>query len=240
MNRTIFTLLTFACLSFSLTLTNAQQTLVGFWEVTEVKVGDQTMTPVAKWTRINEDGTFQSGNGWLQNSEGTWTLDKKYNHFKAIDPNGLEDEFGPFTISFEAEKMFWMRMEEGMPVTVILEPIDKLPKSTSDQLVGLWDLIAAEKEGTSIIDTYDPEEKRNIFIRWDRIYVERNAEGNRQTGYWHIHGHKPEITLLSHQEGKDAESWKVSFKNENLIMEGISYSNKNLKFTFIRLNKFPG
>lgn len=96
MNRTIYTLLTTILFTFSLTLINAQQAVVGFWEVTEVKVGDQTMTPVAKWTRIHEDGTFQSGNGWLQNSEGTWTFDKKYNHFEANDPNGLVDEFGPF------------------------------------------------------------------------------------------------------------------------------------------------
>ncbi|KAA3637952.1 MAG: hypothetical protein DWQ02_05800, partial [Bacteroidetes bacterium] len=123
--------------------------------------------------------------------------------------------------------------------TVTLAPIDKLPKSTADELVGLWDLIAAEKDGASIIDTYDPDGKRNIFIRWDRIYVEWNEDGHRETGYWHIHGHKPEITLLSHQKDKDAESWRVSFEKDYLILQGISDNNKNLKLTFKRLNKFP-
>lgn len=239
MIRRIFTLLITALFTLALSQTHAQQAVVGFWEVTEVKVGDQIMTPVAKWIRINDNGIFQSGNGWLQHSEGTWLFDEKYNHFEILDPNAFEDEYGPFSISFEAEKMFWMRMEEGMPVTVTLEPIDKLPKSTADNLVGLWDLIAAEKEGTSIVETYDPEDKRNIFIRWDRIYVEWNAEGNRETGYWHIHGHKPEITLFSHQKGKDAESWEVSFERDNLILQGISDGNKSLKLSFKRVNKFP-
>lgn len=239
MNRIMLTLLTLAISAFSFSKINAQQTVTGFWEVKEVKVGDQIMTPVAKWTRINEDGTFQSGNGWLQNSEGTWSFDKKYDHFEAVDPNGLADEFGPFEVAFEAEKMTWRRMEEGMPVTVILEPIDKLPKSTADELIGLWDLISVEKDGTAILDTFDPDGKRSIFIRWDRVYSERDAQGRRTTGYWHIHGHKPEITLLSHQKDKDAQSWRVSFKNGQLILKGISDSNRNTMHTYQRMNQFP-
>lgn len=47
----------------------------GLWEVTKVIVGQEEMTPVAKWTQINKDGTFETGNGWLQNGNGTWTFD---------------------------------------------------------------------------------------------------------------------------------------------------------------------
>ena len=71
--RLIVTLLIFN------SLTVYAQDIVGFWEIKEVIVGGKIMTPVAKWSKINKDGSYQSGNGWLQNSEGTWKFDKKNN-----------------------------------------------------------------------------------------------------------------------------------------------------------------
>ncbi len=65
----------------------------GIWEIRKVTVGDQTMTPVSKWTRINSDFIYQSGNGWLQNSEGNWTFDKSLNQFLPIEKNGIVDDF---------------------------------------------------------------------------------------------------------------------------------------------------
>jgi hypothetical protein len=217
----------------------AQQNLFGLWEMSKVEVGDQTMTPVAKWTQINPDGTYQTGNGWLQNGAGTWTYDKKNNAFEALDPNGIKDEFGPFTVSFLGKNMQWQRMEEGMKVIVTLKPIEQLPKATADRLKGLWDLCQAEKDGQPILATIDPEEKQYLFIRWDRIYEERDAEGQESTGYWHIHGHKPELTLLSHNKEKEAESWKVAFEEGMLVLSGISDSNKGLEYRYKRLNSFP-
>jgi hypothetical protein len=85
----------------------------GLWEINKVTVGDQTMTPLAKWTRINSDFTYQSGNGWLQNSEGNWTFDKSLNQFLPIEKNGIVDDFGPFEVEIIKDHMTWTRIEAG-------------------------------------------------------------------------------------------------------------------------------
>ena len=118
------------------------QDIIGLWEIKKVIVGGKTMTPVAKWTKINKDGSYQSGNGWLQNTEGKWTFNKKNNLYSTTETNGVKDEFGPFTVEVTTNKMTWLREEEGRIVTVSLEKIKKMPKSTSDELMGLWDLVS--------------------------------------------------------------------------------------------------
>lgn len=65
------------------------------------------MTPVAKWTRINKDRSYVSGNGWLQNSSGTWTYDIDSKQFIPTETNGIRDEFGAFIVSFSEGKMKW-------------------------------------------------------------------------------------------------------------------------------------
>ena len=71
----LFVLTTIILLSTEL---SAQREIIGMWEFTSVQVGDQTMTPVAKWAKYNSDGTFQSGNGWTQNSIGTWNYNDTF------------------------------------------------------------------------------------------------------------------------------------------------------------------
>lgn len=217
----------------------AAQTPTGFWEVEKVTVGDQTMTPVAKWFRIENDGTYTGGNGWLQNMEGTWEYDEENNSYLPKENKGLVDPFGAFTVSFDVEKMIWTREEEGMEVNVSLVPIESMPKSPADQIVGLWDLEEADSLGTKMIPKLDPEGKYYLFIRWDRMYVERNKDGQRKTGYWHMHGHRPELTILPHDSGQSPKSWTVSFENKKLILTGNSDSIKDLELRFNRLTDFP-
>lgn len=222
----------------SVQLLNAQS-LIGFWEVKKVMVGNKTMTPVAKWLKINEDNTFQSGNGWLQNGIGSWQYDSKTKVITPETKNGIEEGFGGFTVSFEGEKMIWKRQEEGMAVTVTHERILEMPQAPADQIVGLWDLIDVQESGKSVIDAIDPDNQQYLHIRWDRIYRERTAEGGRSSGYWHMHGHRAEVTLLSHQQGKPVESWTVSASDAKLILEGISDTNRGKIMTFKRLAEFP-
>lgn len=226
---------------YLLSFNSFSQEIVGLWEVTNVNVGNEIMTPVAKWMRFNEDSTFQSGNGWLQNSEGTWTFNKEKMTFKTNAKNGLIDPFEPFNLSWEDSKMIWSRVEDGMKVTVTLKKIKKLPKAIGDELVGLWDLSIVLSEGKEIQNQLDPNDKNYVFIRWDRIYVERTAESKRTTGYWHIHGHKPEITFLSHQQGNNPETWQVNVNESSseLTLKGLSESNHNLIKTYRRLTDFP-
>ncbi len=167
------------------------QAIVGFWEVTEVKVAGESLTPVAKWIRINKNGTFQSGNGWIQNSEGTWNFDKTTNTYIPIEKNGLLDKFGAFKVRFENNQMYWERVEDNDPVIVRLEIIDIMPKSTGDHLVGIWDLKERLRDDKSEKTTFDPLDRYYLFLRWDRIYVERAEDGSKVYGYWHINGHRP-------------------------------------------------
>ncbi len=215
------------------------QDISGLWEINKVLVGGQTMTPVAKWTHIHKDGSYQSGNGWLQNAEGTWTFDKKKKLYAPIETNGIKDEFGPFTVELVNNTMTWLREEEGMIVTVQLTKIDRIPKSTADRIVGLWDLHDVSKNEKSILETTDPENKHYIFIRWDRLYRERTSKGERATGYWHMHGHKPEITLLSHNKNIPPQTWKVSADANLLKMTGISEANKGIEKIYKRIHQFP-
>ncbi len=147
-----------------LTSAASAQSVTGFWEIKEVKVGGKLMTPVARWTRINEDGSYQSGNGWQQNSEGTWKYDSNSHFFIPEETKGIKEPYGGFQVSFKEGNMIWQREEEGMPVTVTLVPIRKLPKSTADKIVGLWDLNDALQNGISIKSDFDPEDKYYIFI----------------------------------------------------------------------------
>jgi len=201
-----------------------ERSVVGFWEIKMVEVGEKNMTPVAKWTKINPDGTYQSGNGWLQNAQGTWNYDIENNSYSAVDSLDVFDEFGGFTVSFEEEKMYWEREEEGMPVKVTLVPIQKLPMSPADYLEGIWELVDITDAGQSILKDFDPKRKHKLFIRWDRVYINFTPEGKKRRGYWHIHGHKSRLTLLPHQEEVQPESWMITVNNKELTMTGSSDS----------------
>ena len=218
-------------------LANCQE-FTGLWEVEKVEVGDKNLTPVAKWTRIHADGTYESGNGWLQNSVGKWTYDAKEKSFLPKEKNGIEEGFGAFTIKVDDEKMVWSRMEEGMQVTVTWQRIEELPRTTADKVVGLWRMKR----------TVEPKRNKRLFkgsdvavfhLRWDRIYTITFRNGERQTGYWHMNGHRPVITLLPHQEGLSAESFYVKVNDESLTISSASEENEADHYFFDRTDKFP-
>ncbi|MDW3196849.1 MAG: hypothetical protein R8G66_31020 [Cytophagales bacterium] len=215
------------------------QELTGLWMVEEVRVGEETMTPVAKWFKYDDDGTYTGGNGWLQNDEGIWRFDLEAQTLETKNSYGLEDPFGPFKVSAKDNKMIWERKEEGMNVIVTLSRTDKLPKSPADWLVGIWGLQAAEKNGADNLESLDAERKIYFFIRWDRVVIQRNDKGERKTGYWHIHGHRPEVTFLPHDSQLPAETWRVEPGPKALVMTGISDTNRDQVLKFGRLRDFP-
>jgi hypothetical protein len=118
------------------------------------------------------------------------------------------------------------------------QPIEELPMSPADYLEGIWGLVEISENGQSIINDFDKENQHKLFIRWDRIYINFSPEGKRVTGYWHIHGRKPEITLLPHQEGIEPESWKIEVDEQKLLMTGISDGNKTIERKYVRRNTF--
>ncbi len=229
MKRSILSLL---C-TFTLGTMHAQ--VSGMWEFTKVTLGDEEVTPVAKWTRLNEDGTFQSGNGWVQNAEGTWNYDKESKSFLPVTKNGITDEFGPFEVSFTGDGLTWKRKEEGMEVVVSLRRINEIPKGPMDEIVGLWDLDDAQSNGRNILDEMDPGLNRYLFIRWDRIFVFGNTPDGRLTGYWHFDGHRPQVTLIYHDSARDREYWNVSYEDGKMIWNNSEF----VELTFSRIGKFP-
>lgn len=239
MKTTVKTLLiiTFMLLAFS--SYSQKSRMIGLWEAINVNVGEQNMTPVSKWFKFNSDGSSAAGNGWLQNSAGSWEYNEEDNTFSNYDSLGIEDRFGAFDVSFDKEYMYWEREEEGMKVKVTVKPIDELPMSPADYLEGIWDLESISEAEQDITDTYDPNNKHYLHFRWDRIIVYHTPVGERKTGYWHIHGHRSDITLLPHQEGEEAESWKIEVNEHELTMRGISESNDEIKRVYSRRRTFP-
>jgi len=226
--------------SFTINCFAQTESIHGLWLMEHVQVGDQEMTPVARWTKIQPDGTYESGNGWLKSSEGIWALNKAEKTFLPKETNGLIDPFGAFTVQFIENGMTWTRYEDGMEVVVTLKPIHELPKAPADSVQGVWDLVEATNGEASILNHIDPMNAHYLFLRWDRIYVARDAEGNRETGYWHMNGHRPEMTLISHSNGNEPQSWQVSINEKyNMILSGYSESNRGQTLTYIRLNQFP-
>jgi len=149
----------------------------GLWEISKVTV-------LAKWTRINSDFTYQSGNGWLQNSEGNWTFDQNLNQFLPIEKHGIVDDFGPFEVEIIEDRMTWTRQENGEAVKVHFERIEDLPKGPADKLQGLWDLKNAVRGEENLMSSYDPDNNRYYHIRWDRIYVDDLGPAGRQADEW--------------------------------------------------------
>lgn len=229
-------------MTFSASIQLQAQTdkLIGLWVVEKVAAAGQEMTPVARWFRINENGTFESGNGWTQWSEGDWTYDDSTKQFLPEEKNDIKDPSGAFTVSFAGEKMLWKREEEGMAVTITLSLSEKLPEAPADKIQGWWDLEKAESNGLSNMEDIDPEDRYILKIRWDRIFEEWKAEGSRATGYWHMHAKRPHLTLLPHTEGESPSSWIVEFNgSDEVILTGISDHNRDQKLIFSRLYEYP-
>lgn len=239
MIRTLKTLITINLMLLAFTSYSQKSKIIGLWEAVNVNVGENNMTPVAKWFELKQDGSFNSGNGWLRNSAGSWEYDAETNTFSAYDSLGIDDPAGSFTVSFDKEHMYWEREEEGMNVKVTLKAIQELPKSPADYLRGIWDLEQINDGEESIADAFDPEDKHYLFFRWDRILIDNTAEGERKTAYWHINGHKAEITILPHQEEANPESWRIEVDKNSLVMQGISESNKEIKRVYKRRRTFP-
>ena len=213
----------------------AQNELEGLWEIESVIVGDQDLTPVARWTRIHPNGTLETGNGWLQHASGTYTYNADSGTFKPDNPLGMEDPAGPFIVSFEGDKMIWTRMEEGMNVRVVAARRDELPMAPADLLGGQWGLTDVRYEGTVGNQSRVPEDWTSVYFGWDRIYRAWNTDGQRITGYWHMHADRPELVILPHAENSEPVSWSVKVNKSTLSLTGISPSVKDLELTFERL-----
>lgn len=206
----------------------------GLWLVKKVKIGENEMTPVARWMKFNNDSTQTSGNGWLQHSVGTWSL--KNNSLSVKNTNGLLDEAAPFKVEIQINKMTWSREEEGENVQVFLEKTDKLPTSNGNKLIGLWKIDSIIINDKNVDSEINPSNKAALHLRWDNTYVFHNLPEGKKYGVYKIHGHKPELQMVDYGDNSKFNFYKFSLDNNNL--ELISTSG-NKKITLTRIHQFP-
>lgn len=205
----------------------------GLWVVDQVTVANKSMTPIAKWTRFNSDGTQVSGNGWLQHSWGTWQLNK--DSLSVIDVNGIQDQTGPFQIEILESEMNWRRIENGEEVRVSFKRVDEIPQSDRTKLFGLWKLISAYDQGNDISAIVNPDGKAMLQLSWDQMYIQHNLPKGKNYGIYRIHAHKPEIQLVNYGSESSFSFWNFTLNADQLKL--ISSDEKS-EMNFERIHKY--
>jgi hypothetical protein len=212
-NKIILTFLLF------LSLTNLYaQKITGLWKVDRVIVGDQVMTPVAKWFKFEKRGQYTAGNGWQQNDYGSYSYNKKEKTFlpkSAIQAN----EFGAFKIGIKGSEMQWSRMEQGMQVVVNLTPTTQITMAPKDSLLGIWEIekytrIPDKNEGDSI----QHKKIEKLVFSWTQNYVQFLASGEKKRGYWYVHAHRPELRFIDFNTEAGVQKYAISFMADKLML----------------------
>ena len=202
--------------------------LLGLWGVNEVAVGNEMMTPVARWFEYQPGNVITSGNGWIQNSYSTYEFDPQAGSFLVYN-SGIPDEYGPFTIKVADDVMTWTRSEDGMTVKVSLSRIDEKPRGPWDNFLGFWKLESATPEGANL-----ESNTAWLLIRWDHRVVLFDAEGRRKGfGIWQIDGHNPWLTVV-HDSGS-REHWTIGFESTQMTWQGRNAQN-GISFQFKKVS----
>lgn len=212
-----------------------QASINGLWVIEKVKVGNEDMTPNGRWVRLNADSSQQSGNGWTQHSVGTWSFNKTNNTLQVINTNGYIDEGEPFKVSFEGDKMFWERTEEGENVKVVLAKAKELPQSYGDEILGVWTLTKMQEAGVDKTNV----ENHFLYMRWDKKFVTQDSTGNKFMGIYNVDGHRPEVEFIYNIPSRlVSEKWEFNATKDVLTMQRIVDGVQSVK-TYTRTYEFP-
>lgn len=201
-------------------LSQEKASIPGLWQVNQVTVGDEFLTPTAKWFLFEANGQQSGGNGWIQNSKGTWTYNTSTYEFLTSDSEGRTDEYGAFNLSFEDAKMIWQRQEDGLDVKVILSPIEEKPLAPWDKITGSWKILKYEmlNSVTNIGEITDVE-PYSYYFGWDRRYRQFDASGKLiATGIWQIEAHSPWLWMIS-DKSSEKTGQSIRFENGLLVLE---------------------
>ncbi|MFY0593658.1 hypothetical protein [Roseivirga sp.] len=199
---------------------NSPAPVVGLWEVTEVTVGEEKLTPTAKWFQLLADGSMTSGNGWVQNFDGSFNYDSGTKKLLQAS-QGIVDEFGAFNVTMTKNGMTWERLEMETLVKVTLIKADKKPLAPWDIIVGNW---AIESQNiNSNNDDHPPTddflEFGSIYFGWDRRFKKYDENGKRiETGIWHIEAHSNWIWLIS-DKGNTKTGFDFKLSSQSLELE---------------------
>ena len=191
--------------------------ITGLWVIEKVLVNDKNLSPTAKWILFEADGTYTSGNGWLQNDLGSWVYDDQQNTLLQSTEAGI-DPYGPFNISFQGEKMTLQRVEEGNKVNISLVKVSKKPMAPWDMIVGSWEITIAngiDPATGKVISEYLLE-KTTYSFGWDRRYKKLDKEGALvETGIWQMDAHSPTLTLISDKKSTRT-NWEIEVNNSEM------------------------
>lgn len=204
--------------------------LFGLWEITQVAVGNEHKTPIAKWVAFKADHTHRGGNGWVQHSIGTWYFDNNESALNILTTNGIEDPYPPFNVTQNDNGMQWKREEDGQAVIVSLKKIEEIPAAYSDKTIGLWQIVTIEKDDDDSITPFTQDAK--LFMRMDRRYSIHLSSG-RKGGIWHAHAHRQQVRLLSDDGDSADTSWSVLFDGKKMVFE-----MKGARLTLARTHHF--
>lgn len=230
----LLVLISFLCFG----TTQAQsESIEGLWVVQLVKVGDQEMTPNARWIILNKDHSQASGNGWLQHSVGSWQLDKETSQLNIVTTNGIDDEFGPFTVEVQGNEMTWNRNEGGQAVNIYWERRDELPQTHGDELKGLWGLESSIGNGPYFDESKEEKPRDYIFFRWDGRFEIRTGKDHIH-GVFNVHGHKVEVELIPYGSPMKRDFWEFAIDDQILTMTLLNSDSKVTR-TFKRRKTFP-
>jgi hypothetical protein len=212
------------------TICGKSQEFVGLWQIQKVEVGSQEMTPIAKWSRINEDHTHESGNGWYQHSIGTWNYNSENKKIDLVNTNGLKDEFGAFSILISTDQeMIWSRQEGEDTVILSFKRIDKIPQSPSNKLLGVWKLKTEVKES---VDPY-------LFFRWDQILIDQQKVNEKKYAIYKTHGHKQELQIIYYEDPLRQENWNYQFDSNNHLILENNNTKEGKKLEFEKIDYIP-
>lgn len=212
-------------------------TIEGLWIIKSVTVGEEEMTPNARWTRFNSDSTQESGNGKFQHSYGTWKLSPKTNELSIENSNGLKDLNPPFVVTINQDEMIWNRMEEGQNIKVSLVRSSHLPETYGDKIIGLWKLEETVGNGNYYNQTDITKTNDYLFFRWDKRFVIESEKG-KVNGVYNVHGHKPEVELIPYGDQVKRDFWKINF-DENAITLKLLNTDSLIIRRFKRIHQFP-
>ncbi len=212
--------------------------ITGLWTIENVQVGIEEMTPQARWVHFENNKLQKSGNGWQQHSVGTYDFNKSNQKLSIYNTNGIVDTFDPFQVEIDGSKMYWKRTEEGQDVTVTLSRIEQIPAAPGDQLLGLWSLEKAEENGTDVTVSYDPQDKRYLFLRWDKIFISRNGPKGTQRGVFQVNAHQPEVEMIYNDEECTRKRWQFEVTHERLLLKTQEDDQETL-LQYTRIDHFP-
>lgn len=213
---------------------NNENQINGLWRVKMVKMDTQEMTPFARWMQFNSDSTQTSGNGWLQHSVGTWSLNSR-NELSVINTNGLIDDAEPFKVDVDKNRMTWQRNEHGSLITLVLERTNKLPTAEANKLFGLWKFDAITMNEKEVSDSLNLSKKAMLFLRWDHTYELHNYPKGTKYGMYKTHGHRNQIDMALYTRKPSFEFYNFNLKGDTLVFKSTN-SNQELRLT--RIHQF--